>query len=132
MCLAQGPQRSDAGEARTRGPSVSSQALYHWATALPIFFFFFFSGRLREVLLYFLPVPNLFLANDILYPCPTSSNSTPESVAPSDINCIAVVDGLERPFATVNLARIDPWVPFSLTSDISFNFHVAWLVSSFL
>ena len=35
MCLAQGPQRSDAGETRTRGPSVSSQALYHWATALP-------------------------------------------------------------------------------------------------
>ena len=35
MCLAQGPQRSDAGEARTRGLSVSSQALYHWATALP-------------------------------------------------------------------------------------------------
>ena len=29
------PQRSDAGEARTRGPSVSSQALYHRATALP-------------------------------------------------------------------------------------------------
>ena len=36
MCLAQGPQRSDAGEARTRYPSVSSQALYHWATALPV------------------------------------------------------------------------------------------------
>ena len=35
MCLAQGPQRSDACEAGTRGPSVSSQALYHWATALP-------------------------------------------------------------------------------------------------
>ena len=34
MCLAQGPQRSDAGEARTRSPSVSSQALHHWATAL--------------------------------------------------------------------------------------------------
>ena len=29
MCLAQGPQRSDASEDRTRGPSVSSQALYH-------------------------------------------------------------------------------------------------------
>ena len=28
-------QHSDAGEARARGPSVSSQALYHWATALP-------------------------------------------------------------------------------------------------
>ena len=36
MCLAQGPQHRDAGEARTRGPSVSSQALYHWATELPL------------------------------------------------------------------------------------------------
>ena len=36
MCLAQGPQRSDAGEARIRGLSVSSQALYHWATVLPV------------------------------------------------------------------------------------------------
>ena len=38
MCLAQRPQRSDAGEAGTRNPSVSSQALYHWATALPKLF----------------------------------------------------------------------------------------------
>ena len=36
MRHAQGPQRRDAGEAPTRCPSVSSQALYHWATALPI------------------------------------------------------------------------------------------------
>ena len=36
MCLAEGPQHSDAGEALTRGLSVSSQALYHQATALPI------------------------------------------------------------------------------------------------
>ena len=36
MCLAQGQQRSDAGEAGTRGLSISSQALYHRATALPI------------------------------------------------------------------------------------------------
>ena len=35
MCCAQGPQHSDAGEAQTRDPSVSSQALYLWATALP-------------------------------------------------------------------------------------------------
>ena len=28
MCLAQGPQPSDAGKAQTCGPSVSSQALY--------------------------------------------------------------------------------------------------------
>ena len=37
MCLAQRPQRSDAGEAQTRSPLVKSQALYHWATALPNF-----------------------------------------------------------------------------------------------
>ena len=35
MCFAQGPQRSDASEPETHGPSFSSQALYHWATALP-------------------------------------------------------------------------------------------------
>ena len=35
MCLAQRPQCSDVGEARTCGPSVSSQALYHRAIALP-------------------------------------------------------------------------------------------------
>ena len=35
MCLAQGPQPSDTGEARTRGLLVSSQAFYHRATALP-------------------------------------------------------------------------------------------------
>ena len=29
ICLAQGPQGSDAGDARTRSPSVSSQALYN-------------------------------------------------------------------------------------------------------
>ena len=36
MCLAQGARRSDAGEAWTGDPLVSSQALYHWATAFPI------------------------------------------------------------------------------------------------
>ena len=35
MCLAQGPQPSDAGEARTRSLLVASQAFYHRATALP-------------------------------------------------------------------------------------------------
>ena len=41
MGLAQGPQLSDAGEARTRGLSVSKQALYHWANALPLIFLSF-------------------------------------------------------------------------------------------
>ena len=35
MCLAKGPQLSDAGEGGNRGFSVSSQALYHWINALP-------------------------------------------------------------------------------------------------
>ena len=34
--FAQGPQCSDAGEAQTSDPSVSSQALCHWATTLLI------------------------------------------------------------------------------------------------
>ena len=53
MCLAQGPQRSDAGEAQTRGPSVLSQAFYHWATALPkqvLIFFKLFLWRLIQSL----------------------------------------------------------------------------------
>ena len=45
-------QRSDAGEARTRGPSVPSQALYHLATKLPLLLF---SGLLMNVLLHFVP-----------------------------------------------------------------------------
>ena len=36
MYLAQGPQRSDPREAQTCGPSGSSQALYLWATGLPL------------------------------------------------------------------------------------------------
>ena len=36
MCVAQGPQRSDAGEAQTRGLSVSGQTLYYWSTALNV------------------------------------------------------------------------------------------------
>ena len=36
--LAQGPQHSHAGEAQTHGPTVSSQALYHWATVFPCHF----------------------------------------------------------------------------------------------
>ena len=57
MCLAQGPQRSDAGEAWTRGLSVSSQALYHWATVLPVRMFldiqmFLFKRFMQVISLY--------------------------------------------------------------------------------
>ena len=54
MCLAQGPQRSDAGEARTSGPLVSSQALNHWAIALPekVFDFALLAGDLHQYITY--------------------------------------------------------------------------------
>ena len=42
MCLAQGPQHSDAGEAQTRSPSVSSQALSHCAPKKQI------QGRIQD------------------------------------------------------------------------------------
>ena len=35
MCFTQRPQRSDVGKAQTCGLAVSSQELFHWATALP-------------------------------------------------------------------------------------------------
>ena len=35
MCLAQGPQPNDAGEAQARSLVVSSQAFFHWATVHP-------------------------------------------------------------------------------------------------
>ena len=55
MCLAQGPQGSDAGEAKTGGPSVSSQALYHWAPMLPwidcgISWYYIFYNQLNRLL----------------------------------------------------------------------------------
>ena len=53
MYLAQGPQGNDASEARTRSPSVSSQALYHWGTALPIVFNEYDSGTLQIIVYIF-------------------------------------------------------------------------------
>ena len=57
MCLAQEPQRSDAGEARTRGLSVSSKALYHWATATRSWF---------DLLYNWPPNSELLLTNSLL------------------------------------------------------------------
>ena len=50
MCLAHGPQRSDAGEARACGPSVLNQALYHWATALPDWFYDIITEFLENII----------------------------------------------------------------------------------
>ena len=71
MCLAQGPQRSDASEALTHGPSVSSQALYHWATALLIAHMrrlvWAFAGRIYHIVEN-LKVPLNYLLNKSSHP----------------------------------------------------------------
>ena len=72
------------------------------------------------------PVQKRFLVRDILYPEPMSSKSVPERLAPSAPNCSMVVWGLmgPPPFRS-NLARRQPCVSCSLTSEMSFSFHAA-------
>lgn len=48
------------------------------------------------------------------------------------MNWRAVVEGVDFPFCRANLARIEPWEAFSLTSEMSFSRHVALFVSEFL
>ena len=60
--------KSDADEARTRDPSVSSQALYHGATALP-FFLCVNCTFIRITMLYYASISingnNIFLSNGV-------------------------------------------------------------------
>ena len=71
MCLAQGPQHSDAGEAQTRGSSVSSQALYHWATALPLSYIYGHTKIIRHLCVTKQQVDNraLKIEKNIKYSC---------------------------------------------------------------
>lgn len=55
-------------------------------------------------LAYHIPVANLFLLRESLYPVPCSSMSTPDRVLPSFINCTARVEGLDGPSDSSNLA----------------------------
>ena len=64
MCLAHVPQRSEVGEARTRGPSVSSQALYHWATVLPPKLFVKATSRQQNYPLSRKELINAYMQND--------------------------------------------------------------------
>lgn len=57
---------------------------------------------------YVIPVANLFLLRESLYPVPCSSISTPDRVLPSFINCTARVEGFDGPFESSNLALRDP------------------------
>lgn len=66
------------------------------------------SGRDGKERVCVLPVANLFLLRESLYPAPCSSMSTPDRVLASFINCTARVEGLDGPFESSNLARKDP------------------------
>lgn len=55
-----------------------------------------------------IPVANLFLLRESLYPVPSSSMSTPDRVLPSFINCTARVEGVDGPSDSSNLALRHP------------------------
>ena len=127
MCLAKGPQGSDAGEAWTPGPSVSSQALYHWATALPwtsaiVGTFLFFSLITSSM-----PVPSRWPR---FWPSPDSRWPWPDSRWPwprSDLCSIPVsfLDLLPVPLA-------DRFGSVSPVTFFSFFYPLLSLLSSFL
>lgn len=59
----------------------------------------------------YLPETYLFLTNDSLYPAPTSWNSTPDSVVPSQLNWAAMVPWLPGPLDSSKRARSEPTPP---------------------
>ena len=73
MCHAKGPQRSDTGEARTRGLSVSSQALYHCAPSFCVVFICLYVTEIKEVCNVKLTEPQHVISNNVV--CATSKGS---------------------------------------------------------
>lgn len=78
------------------------------------------------------PETNLRLTSDNLYPDPTRSNSTPDRVVPSQLNCVSIVPWELGPLFTSKRAQREPTPWFSLCWDSSVNFHIAWLLSASL
>lgn len=59
------------------------------------------------------PETNRRLTRDNLYPDPSNSNSIPDSVVPSQLNCVLIVAGVLGPFVISILALRDPTPLFS-------------------
>lgn len=72
-----------------------------------------------------LPATNLRLTNDILYPVPTNSKSIPDSVVPSQLNCVVKIDGVDGPFATSSLALSVSIPALSECCEMSVKFHTS-------
>lgn len=73
----------------------------------------------------FLPATNLRLTNDILYPVPESSKSIPDSVVPSQLNCVVRIDGVDGPFETSSRALSVSIPPLSECCEMSVKFQTS-------
>lgn len=78
------------------------------------------------------PETNLRLTSDNLYPDPSNSNSIPDKVVPSQLNCVLIVAGVLGPFEISILALNDPTPLFSECCESSVNFHRHVLFSDIL
>lgn len=69
------------------------------------------------------------LTRDSRQPGPTSWKSIPDNVVPSQLNWEDIVEELEGPFSTSNLASMEPTPLFSVCWESSVNFHIIRLFS---
>lgn len=74
----------------------------------------------REI---YAPETKRLLTKDNRYPPPCSSNSMPESVVPSQLNCAASVAGVEGPSFSSSRARSVPTPPSCEFCDMSVKFQ---------
>lgn len=71
----------------------------------------------------FIPETNLLFTKDNRYPVPTSSNSMPDNVVPSQLNCVLSMAGFDGPLATSSRARNVSIPLLSECWEISVKFH---------
>lgn len=63
------------------------------------------------------------MTNDNRYPAPTNSNSIPDNVVPSQLNCAFNVAGFDGPLPTSKRARSVSTPLLSECCEISVKFH---------
>lgn len=71
------------------------------------------------------PETNRRFTNESRYPGPTNSNSMPDNVVPSQLNCVVSIAGFDGPFATSNRARNVSIPLLSECCEISVKFHTS-------
>jgi hypothetical protein len=71
------------------------------------------------------PATNRRFTSDILYPLPESSKSMPDSVVPSQLNCVVRIDGVEGPLPISRRARSVSMPPLSECCEMSVKFQTS-------